>query len=543
MSEKVEVIITGDNKASPAINGVAASLGSLKGSTSLVTAAFKQLAPYLAGTAIIAGMKSLISAAAEDELMFKRLETSINLMGGSFDKSKGRIDDFISMMRSTTQFGDDDLIPVLQEITQMTGSLEKGFWGANIAANMAASGLYSLEEAGRLIAMAMEGNTMLLGRQIFALKDQQMELAGAKTAAEKSAYAIQYLNEHFGTSAAENVDTYSGRLKQLSVTFSEIGENLGNIALPALTKWSTKLNETLILIENMQNKKGGALTKQDVIPESLTARLALIKWYESELKTLEASSTALNNKILNPPISVKLDTALFGWLLPYEKSHGYKKWVADLADFQIKIADYKYQIDLLKTYTQPAGKDPFTFIAPSVEVIERWEKLPAIIGNVSDKLRGVNAELLTYKINFQDTFPEYMFEPGFVGAPEAEWADEYNSLGHAAGEDFSISFKDATQAGLQASFSTALQPIFNQMGGNFGRSFAGAFLQAFISALMAQLAAELALALFSGGKAVLPVPTLSMGRSGITSVRSGAGSIEAVRSGLNDLSRQRRDYL
>jgi len=121
--------------------------------------------------------------------------------------------------------------------------------------------------------------------------------------------------------------------------------------------------------------------------------------------------------------------------------------------------------------------------------------------------------------------------------------DDFNQTGQTAGEDFSISFKDATQAGLQASFSTALQPIFNQMGGNFGRSFAGAFLQAFISALMAQLAAELALALFSGGMAVLPVPTLSMGRSGITSVRSGAGSIEAVRSGLNDLSRQRRDYL
>ena len=523
MSEKVEVIITGDNKASPAINQVAASLTGLNGSTSLVTAAMMKLAPYLGGAALAAGAAKLISMAAEEEAQLKQLESTVNIIGGSYENSKGSINSFIASMQATTAYGDGEMRPVLQEITLLTGDLNKGFEGARIAADMAASGLFNLNSASRYVAMAMEGNTMMLGRYIPELKDAAMAQKGFTTETQKADYAMKILNEKFGGMAEKNVETYAGQIKQFQNYLGDFGESIGTLILPALTLFmggltnltkeltiqKTILDEYKVSMSDLADTQNAGKGVQDAINVTVKSTNTSLQTIDKSTKDYISTNQDLLNNLTFTTTGVDASGVAFT-----KASEGVKKTTQEIKGVQAKTEEYN--IALMQHNI----------------TIDAWNK-----GLEKAYRNFINLQSLQERINAahpRDKLQKWELE--------TEYPD-FNQTGQTAGEDFSISFKDATQAGLQASFSTALQPIFNQMGGNFGRSFAGAFLQAFISALMAQLAAELALALFSGGMAVLPVPTLSMGRSGITSVRSGAGSIEAVRSGLNDLSRQRRDYL
>lgn len=186
-------------------------------------------------------LKYTIGAAAEEEVQLKQLENTVNIVGGSFESSSGSIDSFIASMQSTTQFGDGEMRPVLQQITLLTGDLNKGFEGARLAADMAASGLFDLDSAARYVAMAMEGNTMMLGRYIPELKDAAMAQAGVKTEAEKAAYAMEVLNEKFGGMAEANLETFNAQTKKLGNYLGDLGEAIGGIFLPVLTKVASGL--------------------------------------------------------------------------------------------------------------------------------------------------------------------------------------------------------------------------------------------------------------------------------------------------------------
>jgi len=73
------------------------------------------------------------------------------------------------------------------------------------------------------------------------------------TTAEKTAFAMELLNEKFGGAAQENLETTSGQYKQMKNYLGDIGEAIGDKTLPALnsllgstTEFFNKLSETTL---------------------------------------------------------------------------------------------------------------------------------------------------------------------------------------------------------------------------------------------------------------------------------------------------------
>lgn len=204
--------------------------------------------PAMLGYAgLTASAYKLIKAGMDEEAMYKRLETSVKAVGVAYKTADPAIKDFISTMTRTTQFGDDETVPLLQEITQLTGSLQKGFIGTKLAADIAASGLMGMDQAGRLIGMALTGNVEMLGRYIPALRASSGIITENMTASERAATAVNLLTKMFGGQAQENLNTFSAKISQIKNYFGDMVEAIGQVVIdrlsPTIDRWRKKIIE------------------------------------------------------------------------------------------------------------------------------------------------------------------------------------------------------------------------------------------------------------------------------------------------------------
>lgn len=180
------------------------------------------------------GVKGLVDAAAESEQVFNRLKTAIETTGISYDSVKGQVISFTQEMMKTTRYSDEQVAESLQMITQLTGSLSRGFEGSKIAANMASSGFFDLQSASKYVSMAMEGNVAMLGRWIPQLRNSAGLIKENMTATEKWAVTQEILNRIFGGAAQKDLNTFAGALQSLKNWINEIEEALGRVFTIAL---------------------------------------------------------------------------------------------------------------------------------------------------------------------------------------------------------------------------------------------------------------------------------------------------------------------
>lgn len=195
---------------------------------------------------LIRAFTGLIGAATTQEEIFRKLETVVELTGVSYGSVKKRIDAFLASMQATTRYGDTDLAPVLQMITQLSGSLEKGFEGVRVAADMTAAGLFDLNTSAKYVAQAMAGEVTMLGRYIPELKSSAGLITLNMTATEKWAIAKGLLNQKFGGMAQKDLDTYLGSINQLKNDVGDIVESIGDRFIPVLTDLAKRIREVIV---------------------------------------------------------------------------------------------------------------------------------------------------------------------------------------------------------------------------------------------------------------------------------------------------------
>ncbi len=211
-------------------------------------ASFATGLPGLIGVAsVTAGIGKIIQAGMEEEAMYLRLKTTIQSVGASYRDVQPDVLSFIADMQKTTQFGDGEVVPVLQEIVQMTGSVKSGFTGTKLALDMASSGLLDVSSAGRYVAMAMAGNVMMLGRFIPALKEGNGVIYSTMDNSQKAAAAMAYLQKQFGGQATANLSGFAAIWKQIKNYFGDIVELVGTKITDSLTpifdRWRNKIIE------------------------------------------------------------------------------------------------------------------------------------------------------------------------------------------------------------------------------------------------------------------------------------------------------------
>ena len=225
---KIKITTEGAQKSAQQANGLTASYKKVAGSIAAMGAA------YVVVTKAARFFSDSIKLAASQEDIFKKLQTSIELTGKSYDAVSVKINRTFKSMQALTEYGDTESAAALTQLVLLSGDFEQSLSALPITLDLAATGLFDLQAASRLMGMALSGNVEMLGRYIPELKSTVSPQLKLMSAAEKSAFAMDLLQTKFGGTAQANLDSYNKKLNQMGDYWGDIREALVTNLLPAL---------------------------------------------------------------------------------------------------------------------------------------------------------------------------------------------------------------------------------------------------------------------------------------------------------------------
>jgi hypothetical protein len=157
----------------------------------------------------------------------RQLETAINnnpLVTGS---AKKRLTEFANEMQKVSNYGDEELIPMMANLVSLGRTEEETMKIMSVAMDMSASGSMTLDTAITQLNATLNGNIGRLGQQ-------NAELKGLTEEELKSGKAVEILGEKFKGLAQSTVDT-SKQLKNIKGDFKEA---IGEFTLPSSDMWN-----------------------------------------------------------------------------------------------------------------------------------------------------------------------------------------------------------------------------------------------------------------------------------------------------------------
>ncbi|NBU34069.1 hypothetical protein EB118_06750 [bacterium] len=182
--------------------------------------ALKLTGAFVAITGGFQAIRNGINEAAEDAKLTRQIEASLRSVGDASSQAVNSVLDFADAIKSSTGVS-DDLVKQTFIIAQSFGiSTDKAKELTKAAIDLAAATGQDVESAVRLLGGTLDGSIGKLGNygaEFRNLTKQQLE-AGA---------AIDLVNQKFGGTAIKDLDTYSGRLGQLTNSFSDLLKELG----------------------------------------------------------------------------------------------------------------------------------------------------------------------------------------------------------------------------------------------------------------------------------------------------------------------------
>lgn len=162
-----------------------------------------------------------IQAAGIQEEAVKALNASLEQTGQFSETASRDIQNFASSLQAASRFGDEAVLSnaaLIQSIGQLdTETLKRA---TQAAADFAAATGRSLDEASQLVAKAAAGQASALSRYGIVVQK-------GKDDTETFSNALTVLESKFGGRAAKDVDTFSGRVQQLSNTWGDLLEEFG----------------------------------------------------------------------------------------------------------------------------------------------------------------------------------------------------------------------------------------------------------------------------------------------------------------------------
>jgi hypothetical protein len=256
----------GTKGASDEVEGFGAKLGKFGKIAGAAFAAAGVAAAAYAGKLLIDGVKSAI----EDEAAQAKLATTLTNVTGATNAQIAAVESQITKTSLLTGLTDDELRPSFERLVRATGDSDAALKLQATAIDVAAGSGKSLEAVTNALAKAQEGNAGSLaklgvGLTAAQLKTMSMEEITAQLAAT------------FGGQAAEQADTFQGKMQRLNVAFSEGKETVGAFVLDAITPMVSGFVNTVIpAIQKLSEELGPKLTpifqtltgyiKENVIP-------------------------------------------------------------------------------------------------------------------------------------------------------------------------------------------------------------------------------------------------------------------------------------
>ena len=220
-----------------------------------------------AGKLLIDGVKSAI----EDEKAQAKLATTLENVTGATKNQIDAVEKQISKLSLAYGVTDDQLRPSFEKLVRATEDVTKAQKLQTLALDIAAGSGKSLDTVSQALARAYDGNTAALGKLGIGLSTAELKSMSFDEVTKK-------LSDTFGGQAAQQADTFQGKITRLQVAFDEAKESIGARLLPILTKLLTEFMDNIgPAIEFVKNK----LTPlQKAIEDNKDEFIALWKWLD-----------------------------------------------------------------------------------------------------------------------------------------------------------------------------------------------------------------------------------------------------------------------
>jgi hypothetical protein len=197
-----------------------------------VQAAFRGLTAFVGGS---------VQAFAESERASKQLTVALGNQGPAAIAARDDYDKLAAQFQRMTVF-EDDLITQSQALLAQIGNVMPAqMEGALRASTDLASGLgIDLLDAVKLVGKAFAGETGSLTRYGIVIDDAKLKTQGADA-------VLAAIQQRFGGQAQAELDTYSGKVKQLANSWDDLQEKVGEyiVSDPILKAALTKANDAL----------------------------------------------------------------------------------------------------------------------------------------------------------------------------------------------------------------------------------------------------------------------------------------------------------
>ncbi len=212
--------------------------GKLEKFSAAAKAAFAAAAAAAAAYAVKLAVDG-VKAAIEDEAAQKRLETALKNVTDATDAQVKAVEAQILKTSLATGVADDKLRPAFQRLAIATGDLTKSQELLQLALDISASTGKDVETVSNALGKAYEGNTGALTRLGIGLSAAEIKTLGLEG-------AITTLSTTFGGAAAEQAETFEGKMARVRVAFDEAKESLGAALLPVIEQFFLFITETAI---------------------------------------------------------------------------------------------------------------------------------------------------------------------------------------------------------------------------------------------------------------------------------------------------------
>ena len=178
-----------------------------------------------------------VKAAIEDEQAQLRLANALREATGATDAQIKATEDMILKTSLATGVADDQLRPAFQRLAVSTKDTTKAQELLNLALDISKGRGLELETVANALGRAQDGNTTALGRLGLGLSKAELSTLSFTEVQQK-------LSDLYGGAAADNAETFQGKIDRLKVGFDEAKEALGVALLPQVERFIGFLNET-----------------------------------------------------------------------------------------------------------------------------------------------------------------------------------------------------------------------------------------------------------------------------------------------------------
>lgn len=268
-------------------------LGDFSKKAGLAFAAAGAAAALYAGKYLVEATKN----AAEDEKAQRNLALTLENTTGATRNQIAAVESYITATSLAYGVTDDQLRPAFERLTRSTQDTQKSQELLNLAIDISAATSKPLETITAALAKAYDGNASSLGRLGLGVDSSILK--------SKDFNAItSALRENFAGFAAQEADTFEGKLRRLQIAFDEGKETIGSFVLDAITPLvSIIVKQVVPIIQNLSSNIG---TKLKPTFEALSTYFT-----EILIPTFQAIWNFINDYII-PIISAVLKPAVEG---------------------------------------------------------------------------------------------------------------------------------------------------------------------------------------------------------------------------------------